>query len=340
MLDVAILYNAPMLPADHSDYASEAGVLEAVEAVEAALAKQRHRSRRLAVGASPANLAAMLQAERCDVVVNLCEGLEGSGAGESQVTGLLELSGVAFTGASSDCLSLVLNKARTKWLLLGAGLPTAPFVQILPGERLPPAAATLLAEGPVIVKPACEDASLGIGSASVVRDLAALERQAAEVARRYGAVLVEQFIAGREFNVGLLALPEPQTLPLAEIDFKHRAAGYDLVTYDAKWTPGSEDYGGTPVTCPAETSPELAAELVRISLAVFRLTGCRDYARVDFRVDFRGSDRGRPFVLEVNANPDISPSAGLARAIGTSGLGYDQFIERLVETAFRRGGRL
>ena len=336
MLDVAILYNATTLPPDHPDYASEAGVLEAVEAVEAGLAKQGHRSRRLAVGASPAGLAATLQAERCDVIVNLCEGLSGSGAGESQVTGLLELSGVAFTGAGSDCLSLVLNKARTKWMLLGAGRPTAPFVQILPGERLPPAAAAMLDQGPLIVKPACEDASLGIGPASVVRDMAALERQAAEVARRYGAVLVEQFIAGREFNVGLLALAEPQVLPLAEIDFKHHAGGWNLVTYDAKWTPESPDFGGTPVTCPAEASPQLAAELVRISLAAFRLTGCRDYARVDFRVD----ERGRPLVLEVNANPDISPSAGLARAIRTSGLAYDEFVGRLVETAYRRGGKL
>ena len=336
MLDVAILFNETTLPPEHPDYASEAGVLEAVEAVEAALAKRGHRSRRLGVGASPTGLAAALQAERCDVIVNLCEGLAGSGAGESQVTGLLELCGVAFTGASSDCLSLVLNKARTKWMLLGAGLPTAPFVQILPGQRLPPAASAMLDHGPVIVKPACEDASLGIGPASVVSDMTALERQVAEVSQRYGAVLVEQFIAGREFNVGLLALPEPQTLPLAEIDFKHRAGGWNLVTYDAKWTPGSADYGGTPVTCPAETTPELAAELARISLAAFRLTGCRDYARVDFRVD----ERGRPLVLEVNANPDISPSAGLARAIGVAGLAYDEFIERLAETAFRRGGRL
>ncbi|HUY89244.1 MAG TPA: hypothetical protein VMV10_10955 [Pirellulales bacterium] len=336
MLDVAILYNETTLPADHPDYASEAGVLEAVEAVEAALAKTGHRSRRLPVGASPASLAAAFEAERADVVVNLCEGLQGTGAGESQVAGLLELCGAAHTGAGSECLSLVRDKARTKWLLLGAGLPTAAFLRLSPGEALPASASALLDQGPLIVKPACEDASLGIGPASVVSDLASLERQVEEVGRRYGDALVEQFIAGREFNVGLIALPEPQALPLAEIDFRHRAGGWNLVTYDAKWTPDSADYGGTPVTCPADASPELAAELVCVSLAAFRLTGCRDYSRVDFRVD----ERGRAFVLEVNANPDISPSAGLARAIGVSGLAYDEFIRRLVETAFRRGGRL
>lgn len=336
MLDVAILYNEPTLPADHPDWASEAGVLEAVEAVEAALEKKGHRYRRLPVGASPASLAAKLQAEPSDVIVNLCEGLQGTGAGESQVTGLLELCGVPFTGASSHCLSLVLDKARTKWMLLGAGLPTAAFLRVMPGERLPAAAAAMLDEGPVIVKPACEDASLGIGPTSVVSEMRALERQVDEVQRRYGAVLVEQFIAGREFNVGLVALPEPETLPLAEIEFRHRAGGWNLVTYDAKWTPESPDFGGTPVTCPAEASPELAAELVRVSLAAFRLTGCRDYARVDFRVD----EQGRAYVLEVNANPDISPSAGLARAIRVSGLGYDEFIGRLVETAQRRGAKL
>lgn len=338
MSQVVILYNEPVLPQDHPDWASEAGVLEAVDAVEAALAGQAYRLRRLPVGASPAALVAELAAAGPDLVVNLCEGLRGTGAGESQAAGLLELCGVACTGAGSECLSLVRDKARTKWLLLGAGLPTAPFHWIAADEELPVTALQLLLEeGPVIVKPAREDASLGIGPASVATELDALLEQADEVRRRYGDLLAEQFIEGREFNVGVLALPEPQALPLAEIEFAHRVSDrWNLVTYDAKWTPGTPDYGGTPVRCPAAAAPELAAEIERVSLAAFRLAGCRDYARVDLRVDARG----RVFILEINANPDISPSAGLARAIRVSGMSYEEFVTRLIETALRRGARL
>lgn len=333
-MNVVILFNAPSLPPDHADYASEAGVLEAVEAVEASLSRHGHRHCRLAVGATPAAIIDDLARAEADVLVNLCEGLGGTGSGESQVTGLIELLGIPFTGSGSECLALARDKARTKWMFLGAGLPTPAFQYLAPDDALhvelfEPA----LDAGPLIVKPAHEDASLGISPASVVTDASALVRQVDEVRRRYGEVLVEQYITGREFNVGVLALPEPEVLPLAEIKFlPDPQSPWNMVTYDAKWTPGTFAFGGTPARCPADVAPELAAELRRVSLAAFRLTGCRDYARVDFRVD--GDER--VYILEVNSNPDISPSAGLAREILAAGLSYDQFVCRLVETAQRR----
>ncbi|HUY34936.1 MAG TPA: hypothetical protein VMV69_19470 [Pirellulales bacterium] len=330
-----ILYNAPSLPPEHADYAQEAGVLESVEAVEASLASLGHSSQRMAVGADPVSLALELGRTRADVLVNLFEGFHGSGEGESQVAGLLELRGLPFTGTGSDGLALVRDKARAKWLLAGAGLTTPDFQLVAPGAPLDVARfKSALAVGPLIVKPAHEDASLGIGQASVVTDLVSLASRIDEVGRRYGAMLVEQFIAGREFNAGIIALPEAEVLPLAEIEFPSDGrVPWNVVTYDAKWTPGSVEFdAGTPVRCPAAAAPELAAEIRRVSLAAFRLAGCRDYARVDLRVD----PHGRVFILEINANPDISPSAGLARAIRVSGLGYDDFVGRLLETARRR----
>lgn len=330
-MNVAILYNEPSLPIDHPDYAQEAGVLEAVEAAEGSLTSAGHTTARLGVGGDPLTIATALRTTRADVIVNLCEGLGGVGGGESQVTGLLELTGIPFTGSSSECLSLVLHKARTKWLLHGAGLPTAPFRYAPHDSPLAIDEFTpLLRSGAVIVKPAHEDASLGIGPESVVRDAAALLARIQQVRDRYGDVLIEQFLSGREFNVGVIALPDPILLPLAEIEYQPGASG--LVSYDAKWTPGTVDYGGTPVRCPAEVSEPLSAEISRVSLAAFRLTGARDYARVDLRLDAEG----RVHILEVNANPDISPSAGLARAILASGMSYNEFIVRLVETAARR----
>ena len=241
------------------------------------------------------------------------------------MAGILELLGLPYTGSGPECLALVRHKARTKWLLQGAGVSTAAFLLLNAAEKAVPREAVerLLALGPLIVKPAAEDASLGLSTDSVVTDLAALERQTDSIRSRYGDVLIEQFIAGREFNVGIIALPEPQALPLAEIDFQ--AAGtrpqkWQIVTYDAKWSPDSDEDRATPVRCPAEVEPDLADRLRQAALAAFRLTGCRDYARVDLRVD----SQGRAFVLEVNGNPDIGPQAGLARALRASGMDYDR----------------
>ncbi|MGH7135365.1 MAG: hypothetical protein ACREHD_06465, partial [Pirellulales bacterium] len=241
------------------------------------------------------------------------------------------LLGIPFTGSGSKCLALVREKALTKWLLSGAGLPSAAFHLLDANERPDPARyRPLLAAGQVIVKPAHEDGSLGIGPESIVSDAAALARQIRGVQERYGDVLVEQFIAGREFNVGVLALPEPTALPLAEIEFIAGIA--PIVSYDAKWTPQAPEYEGTPARCPADVAPELAAEINRVALAAFRLTDCRHYARVDLRVD--AADR--PFILEINANPDISPSAGFDRQIRASGMTYNEFVCRTVQSAVAR----
>jgi D-alanine-D-alanine ligase len=327
-MNVTILYNEPSLPQDHPDYLSEAGVLESVDAVEAALAQEGHRSTRLGVGTEAAAILRAVQAIEADVVVNLFEGLGGVGAGEAQVTGVLELLGKRFTGSGSKCLALVREKALTKWMLLGAGLPSPAFHLLSADEPISlPRFEPLLATGQAIVKPAHEDGSLGIGPESIVSDAAALARQIDSTRERYGAVLVEQYIAGREFNVGVLGLPEPAALPLAEIEFIPGIA--PIVSYDAKWTREAPEFDGTPARCPANVTAELADEIRRVALAAFRLTDCRHYARVDLRVDAAG----HPYILEVNGNPDISPSAGLARQIRTSGMSYDVFVCRMVEVA-------
>jgi D-alanine-D-alanine ligase len=312
-----------------------------LEAVELALGRAGHRVQRLGIGGSPEQLIGRLLAAAPQVVFNLCEGLHGGGEGEAQVTGLVELLGIPLTGSPSAALALVRDKARTKWLLLGAGLPTADFCRI-PGEVTPgeladhEPLARVLAGGPVIVKPAAEDASLGIGPGSVASDLAGLTAEVLSVAQRYGDVLVERFIEGREFNAGIVGWPEPRLLPLAEIEFAdHLAPRQRLVTYDAKWSPDSEADRATAPRCPARVSDELGRRIGAAALGAFRATGCRDYARVDLRVDHQE----RVYILEVNGNPDVSPSAGLARAIRAAGQSYDEFVCGLVDQAWARRTR-
>lgn len=333
-LQVVILYNTPALPEAHPDYASEAGVLESVQAAEHALQTAGHTVETLGLGDSTAQLIARMARSRPDVVVNFCEGFAGRPGAEPYVAGLLEMLRVPYTGCGPECLALVRHKARTKWLLRGAGLPTAEFV-VLPRQGPLPRAQlqSLLALGPAIVKPAAEDASLGLGMHSVVQDSAALERQVALVREQYGETLVERFIAGREFNVGIIAVPELQVLPLAEIEFRCvESLPWNIVTYDAKWAAGSEADVATAPRCPADVPADLAGSICAAAVGAFQYTGCRDYVRVDVRV----SPAGEVFILEVNGNPDLAPTAGLARAIRAAGLGYDEFILQLVETAARR----
>ncbi len=336
-LEVLLLYNEPVLPADDPDWAAEVGVLDSVATVSEALASQGHRVAKLGVGPAVDELFDTLsQISQPDVVFNLFEGLGGVGRGEAEIAGLVELLGFALTGSPAACLALVRDKARTKWLLAGAGLPTPQFVLVQESQAIDEhKLRKLVAGGPVIVKPAHEDASLGVGPESIVTDWGALARRIEFVRGRYGPVLVERFIVGREFNAAVVALPEPEYLPLAEIEFTGPGTkGWQIVTYDAKWAPGSVDDRATPAHCPARVDSATAARIGRLAVAAFRLTGCRDYARVDLRMDAEG----QVFILEVNGNPDIGPAAGFAPALGVAGIRYEEFVDRVVQNAFSGRG--
>jgi D-alanine-D-alanine ligase len=338
MRRVAILYNEPVLPGDHPDSASEAGVLESVEAFGAALGTAGFEVTPLGIGRSVVKLVERLTNKRPDVVVNFCEGFAGRSAGEIYVAGLLELLGLTYTGSSPECLALVRDKARTKQVLIGAGISTADY-WIVPRDAvlgLLPVARQMreqLAGHKLFVKPAAEDASLGIDERSVVADWARLEAKVLEVQKRYGDVLVERYLDGREFNVGIIALREPQTLPIAEIDFQTDSDfPLPIVTYAGKWREESAAFRGTPVRCPADVDDKLAARIREVALAAFAATGCRDYGRVDLRM----TPDGGVYVLEVNANPDLGPSAGFARALAAAGITYDEFVLRFAEAGVAR----
>jgi D-alanine-D-alanine ligase len=161
-----------------------------------------------------------------------------------------------------------------------------------------------------------------------------LNERASWLLRRYGApVMVERFIRGRELNIGLIEAPELHALPISEVLFVDEDPEYwPIVTYDAKWKPGSRDYESTPPRYPAKVSRGLAQRLEKLAKQAFRLLGCRDYARVDFRVQ----PSGKPFLLEVNPNPDFSPTAGLAGGLASAGLTHAQFTADLVWAAFAR----
>jgi D-alanine-D-alanine ligase len=283
------------------------------------------------VSRDPAVLLDGLRNIRPDVVFNLFEGLADFGDTEAHVAGLLEWLEIPYTGCPYQTLGIARNKHLTKHLLAGAGLPTAKF---LVADEVPVEDCPL--GWPVIVKPATQDASVGVDQGSVVTNLDRLNDRVAYLLDNYGPpVLIEEFIRGREFSVGVVELTELRVLPISEILFIDKDPNFwPIVTYDAKWKPGTRDYEATPPKYPARVAPRLASRLGMLAERAFHLLGCRDYARVDFRV--RG---GKPYILEVNPNPDFSPSAGLSGGLESAGIAHAAFTVELVQRALARGGK-
>jgi D-alanine-D-alanine ligase len=329
---VAVLYNTPVLPAEHPDSASEREVVAVAREVVDILRRGGFKSWSMAARPPLQRLVKGLVHRKPDAVFQLAEGFGGSSGGEAHLSAVLELMGLPYTGCQPEAQGLARIKSRTKWLLGGAGLPTATSRVVGPGRP-----ATL--EGldwPAIVKLDAEDASLGIDQGSVVRDEREAWLRVESLRSRYASdILVESYLPGREFNVGVLALPEPEALPVAEVVHEPAEGIWPILTYDAKWSTGSRDDLLSPVRCPAEIDPALASRLSELALSAFRATGCRDYARVDFRLD----PRGEPMILEVNPNPDLSSDAGLAWAIRASGRAYEEVIVGLARQAIERGAR-
>jgi D-alanine-D-alanine ligase len=262
---------------------------------------------------------------RADVVFNLCEGIDGHSRYEDFVVGTLELTGVPYTGCRPWAVAVCHRKHVANTLLSRSGVPIPSFA-LAQGNKIP-AELTL----PAIVKPAAEDASLGIDSGAVCTTKKALKKRLAEMAEQWEEVLVQEYVAGREFNVGFVG---EQMLPIAELCFDGMPEGsWPILTYSAKWDTGSpEDLGSVPV-CPADITPELAKRIGQVARQAWHtLTGSEGYGRIDMRVDASG----QPFVLEVNPNPDLSDSAGLSRMAKVFGWEYDELIGRVVDEALSR----
>jgi D-alanine-D-alanine ligase len=253
-----------------------------------------------------------------DIIFNLCEGLGGVSRFESQIAGALELTGVPVTGASARTIILCHNKPLVNALLASRHLP-------VPLWTTPEHGSLDTFPFPAIVKPAAEDASVGIDQQSVVTTRAALDERVSAVAHEYGEVMIQQYVHGREIAVGFLGT---DVLPISEIDFSRMPEGaWPILSFDAKWLADSaEDRGSQPI-CPASLSPTLAGELTTVAQHAWNAVGGSGYGRVDLRVD----DEGYPWIIEVNPNPDVSTDAGLARMARVAGYSYADLVGRIVE---------
>lgn len=330
-LRVGILYNEPVLAVGHKEAESEHEIVFTVGEVEKYLSEGGFEVSKFGVR-EPGVLLQKLADARPDVVFNFFEGLATHYETESTVAGLLEWLGIPFTGSPSTTLALARNKPRTKALLRGLGLPVTDCL-VINDARVP----ACPFDWPVIVKPAGQDASIGVDHGSVVTSQEALSRRVALMLEQFGApVLVEPYLEGREFSVVVVECPEVSVMPASEIRFDERGPErWPIFTYDAKWLVESADFNSTPVDYPANIPPELQGRLADLARKSCAAVGIRDYGRVDFRCDASGN----PHVLEVNPNPDFSPLACLASAIeDIRFMTHREFAIRLVRQAHARGG--
>ncbi|MFH1748530.1 MAG: D-alanine--D-alanine ligase [Planctomycetota bacterium] len=321
----------------HADArADEIDVFAQARTVEAALSELGYTTSRLPFSLNLEVVRTELLTCQPPLVVNLVEAVAGLGRLIHLAPALLDALRIPYTGASTEAIVLTTNKLLTKRLLVLQGLPAPDWFEASGDD-----CSVALRPGQYIVKPVAEDASVGLEDDAVVQidDRADLEQRMQARAASLGLeVFAEQYVEGREFNVSMLAGPEgPEVLPIAEIHFVDYAPGRPrLVGYRAKWDAGSFEYSHTPRSFefPARDSA-LLKELECLARASWSLFGVRGYARVDFRVDAEG----HPWILEVNANPCLSPDAGFAAAAGQAGLSGLDVVQRIVTDALRTATR-
>jgi len=273
-----------------------------------------------------------LARDDAEVVFNLVEGLDGIPHLCNYVPAICEACGRGCVGGDTAGLLLTLDKALTKARLEQHAIAVAPGVVAPPGAP-PPAA---LPPAPLFVKPLTADGSEGVSPQSLVRDpRAELAAAVARIHRLCGQpALIESFIEGRELNLAVMERDgQPVPLPVAEIDFSLFPPGRaHFVDYDLKWHPGAIPGHLSPRKIPAALAADQVAQLRDLACRVWRACGCRDYARIDCRMD-RG---GRVYVLEVNVNCDLSPLAGFVQALQVAGIPFVEFVRLMIANAQRR----
>lgn len=279
------------------------------------------------------NLESMLsnlKKEKPDVIFNFVEIYKENSRLEMNIVGLYELLGIPYTGAPSMALANCQNKILAKRLLKSGGIRIPSFFIVSAKS----ARYSHKLNYPLLVKPAFEDASVGIENESIVYNGKKLRTRIEYVLKHFQQpALVEEFIEGRELNVAVMGDRRLRVLPISEIDFTAMPDHlHNIVSYQAKWDPHHESYHKTIPICPAPIPKNIEKKAKEMAFKAFKVMGCRDYARVDIRL----AKDNKLYVLEVNPNPDITEGAGFMRSAEYSGMSYAQALKRIVKYALGR----
>jgi len=321
----------------HSKDALDPPVDPLLDQLDAALSENGHTPRRIAVDDSVEPVIAALRDPQPDLVFNLAESFRGISALESNVAALLNLLDLRYTGSSPAGLILAGDKTLTKKVLAFHGIQSAKFATMYRGQS----DWVGDIDFPLLVKPPQEDASLGITQKSVVNDVKELLDVISSTQQEYQSpVLVEEFIDGREFYVGVIGNSRVEALPIIELDFSKFPAGLPkIASWEAKWGDDGDEKGaefeGTRSIFPADLSEELTKKIQQVAIDAFQALRLRDYGRIDLRV----TNSEEVYVIEANPNCYLEKNSEFARAAQKGGLEYPALIARIVELASARYSR-
>ncbi len=313
---------------DNTDL-SERNFLNQISNIKNILSKRYLDVKTLAVNSDIKTFINKISYYSPDVIVNFVESVEGNSNFECYIAGLYDLLGIPYTGNNSLSLGNCLNKVRTKQILKSHKIKTPKY--FIAHVNYYPTPKDLKLKFPVITKLAREDASIGISEFSVINDHKKLIEQLKYLFYNYNQeVLIEEYIEGRELNVAILG---DEILPISEICFEGLPDYLPrIITYEAKWLPESIYYKNTIPICPAELDIKTKARIETIAKRAFEALECRDYARIDIRLN----KDNIPYVIEVNPNPDISPDAGFIRSAAAAGISYEEVLYRITNFALQR----
>ncbi len=283
-----------------------------------------------------------LRAADVDIVFNIAEGLHGPNR-EAHVPAICEFYGVPYSGSDPFTLSLCLHKARTKQMLAASGVPTPGFLLVETLAQLAEVAAGHLRalRYPLFLKPVQEGSSKGITERNFVRDGDELTACGAELLRVYDQpVLVEEYLPGAEFTCGVLGNGDrARALPLVAMRFDTLPDGaLPIYGFEAKWVWDTRERPLDIFECPARVPDPVRGAVESVALRAYHALGCRDWSRIDVRLDTAGT----PHVIEINPLPGILPDPAenscLPKAARAAGLSYDELIQScLVHAAERQG---
>lgn len=259
-----------------------------------------------------------------DIVFNISEGLTGRNR-ESQVPVILEMRGIPFVGADGLTLALTLDKLMAKKFFLAEGIPTPRFIEVKEESHLINADHLRF---PLIVKPRCEGSSKGIDVNARVNNFEELVRRASYIVNTYKqSALVEEFIKGKEFTVAIVGNDPPEVLPPVQVKIEGELnLGEKFYTFGHISSPELE------YVCPAPISKELENKLKGLALRAYQAVECRDFGRIDFRVD----EQDNPYVLEINPLPCLAAEDVFVLIPKVLGMTYPQMIGKILESAFKR----
>jgi len=284
-----------------------------------------------------------------DIVFNIAEGVTGRDR-EAQAPAILDYYGIPYTGSDAATLAVSLDKALTKRIAQSCGVSTPEFWVIDQGEQAAAAGPAALAQTPgdpipgelsdaltfpVLVKPNAEGSSKGISEGSVATNIEQLRALIATGCARYGQdLLVERYVEGREFTVAVLGNgSEACVLEPMEIRFRAHRGDFDVYGYEVKQN--FRDY--VTYECPPDLAPEQVARLKRDAQQIYRVLGCRDMARVDFRLQ----QDETPAFIEINPLPGLAPGySDFVILAAHNGLAYDDLIRGILRAACKRSGLL